>query len=156
MMPEINVWENTADKCKTAYNATFGTNIGIDIYDTSADMLEKVFPRRPVSETLRLYSERMSSQDYQSAHLNKNGKKKYYTDCIDKLPSFKRYGYHFSIYGLATKPNISVTIEGLIHYWFKFTIFHEMTHIAFNTKNENFCNKLALHMLMKEDLLGEI
>lgn len=48
------------------------------------------------------------------------------------------------LFGLATRPEISVTYEGQSIRDFTFTVFHEIAHIFYNTLDETVANSFAV------------
>lgn len=107
----------------------------IYLFDTALEMFKHVWPD-DYNDKINYYSQYIKSNKYQSASRGGSYYKDYYNQ-----PSMRGKS---NVFGLATRPCISVTTEGQPYKEFTFTIFHEVAHIIYDTQDEIVANSFAL------------
>lgn len=96
----------------------------IQIFPTAYSMLENAFSGYQLKSIIKHYEKLINSDKYQE-----EGK-----DIPDLLMANQWSIQGISkvrLYGLATKPKVSITVEGQSYKSFTFTIFHELGHMFF-------------------------
>jgi hypothetical protein len=110
----------------------------VDVYDSALDMMQGIWPTK-WEEMLKYYKEYVSKGEYVAAYSDEDGELKYHKQVYHQ-PSLNN---QMCLLGLATNP-VSVTHEGCGMMDFTFTVFHEIAHILYETRDEVTCNSFAL------------
>lgn len=130
------IFTHLSEKCYRSLPASFKAP-KVYLFETSLGMFKYWYPKSYRSVLMKM-ADHIATPGYASAC--KNGG--YYQNIYDQ-PSIK----HFTkcrIFGLATRPHVSITTEGLSYRDFTFTVYHEMAHIIYDTKDEVVANSFAL------------
>lgn len=111
----------------------------VSIYETGLAMAQGIWPDE-WEKILKYYKEYCEKADYIAAYVDEDGELKYHKQ-VYRQPSLN---YEMCLLGLATTPRVSVTYEGCGMRDFTFTVFHEIAHILYETRDEVTCNSFAL------------
>jgi hypothetical protein len=111
----------------------------VDVYNTALGMLQGIWPLSWPS-MLEYYTKCVADEKYTSAYVDESGELLYHHQ-VYRQPSINK---DMCLLGLATEPAVSVTFEGCGMREFTFSIFHEIAHIFYKTRNEVTCNSFAL------------
>lgn len=110
----------------------------VTVYDSALDMMMGIWPTE-WEKMLKYYKEYIANSDYVAAYTNEDGELRYHKQ-VYRQPSLNG---NICLLGLATNP-VSVTYEGCGMKDFTFTVFHEIAHILYETRDEVTCNSFAL------------
>lgn len=110
----------------------------VTVYNSGLEMMQGIWPDE-WEKMLRYYKQYTSDEDYIAAYSDEDGELKYHKQ-VYRQPSLNN---QMCLLGLATNP-VSVTHEGCSMMDFTFTVFHEIAHILYNTRDEVTCNSFAL------------
>jgi hypothetical protein len=110
----------------------------VTVYNSGLDMMQGIWPTK-WEEMLKSYKEYTSDEKYIAASLDEDGELRYHKQVYCQ-PSLNN---QMCLLGLATNP-VSVTYEGCGMMDFTFTVFHEIAHILYETRDEVTCNSFAL------------
>lgn len=110
----------------------------VTVYNSALDMMQGILPDK-WEEMLKYYKEYTSEEEYVAAYSDEDGELKYHKQ-VYRQASLNN---EMCLLGLATNP-VSVTHEGCGMMDFTFTVFHEIAHILYNTRDEIVCNSFAL------------
>lgn len=121
------IYNHLVNKCELLCNL----KDVVVLYPTALDMLQTIFGDK-TRDMIRYYENYMSKEDYPNS--------KYYNDGIQYsiLPYTK-----MRLFGLATSPKVSVTIEGQSYKEFTHTVFHEIGHLLYGD-SEKIANEFAI------------
>lgn len=123
---------DTIPKCSHSYIAkkciSVSGNFKVMIYDTAFEMLSNAIPGRGPKELIPYYEKYIGSESYKK------------TISILKLkrfdqPSIKTWT-DMKLFGLSTKPYVSVTREGQSYELFAHTVLHEIGHLKFGIEEK--------------------
>lgn len=105
------------------------------LFPTALSMLEYSFSGYRLKSIIKQYEDLIGSNAYREAN-------KDFKSITTKQWSLSRYT-DMVLYGLATKPKVSVTVEGQSYQSFTMTVFHEFGHMFFG-ESEILANEFAL------------
>ena len=104
------------------------------LYDTAYEMIEKSIVSRTVKESIDFYSSYMDTEYYRSS-IPKIRRDYYQQPSISHLTNMR-------LFGIATKPCVSLTKEGQSYRLFAHNVLHEIGHLVFGV-DENIANSYA-------------